>query len=371
MARAGFGAAKLGNDFKKIQKPGPGNNYVRVIPPMGSMAIDPLGWYAFHTTIWGFNGKHPSEPGKTIPRPIHSIEVKTKNGGITQHDPLVDWVNEHKKKTNAYKQAWMVANKEEDEKKAEAFLKENDEEYKNRLEWERRFNIESKVYINCMFKDGTFGPYKINYRDHLNGIKTKGKEVEKDGVDPFDLDTGVWFNIRRDGNGVIPPDMVEIEMEDIEVVHNGKKMKVKNLVQAPLTEAQSTQALNELPDLSTLGGTLLSYEQLVALRDCSGDPEEVDAIFDGGPDPTQGAAITVNQSGGGVVVAPLSIINSRPEVATEKPAADPAIAARLASIKAKQEAEAKEKALARDIKSSLVDDNANLTDQEFLAKFGG
>lgn len=371
MARAGFGAAKLGNDFKKIQKPGPGNNFIRVMPPMGNSASDPLGWYAFHSTIWGFSGKHPSEPGKTIPRPIHSIEVKTKANGITQHDPLIDWINDHKKQTNAYKQAWMLKTGEGDEKKAEAFLKENDEEYKNRLEWERRFNIENKVYLNGMFKDGTFGAYKVNYRDHLNGIKAKAKEVEKDGIDAFDLDQGVWFNIRRDGNGVIPPDVVEVEMEDIVVDYQGKKMNVKNIIQAPLTDAQSTQALSELPDLLTLGGTILTFEQLAALRDCSGDPDEVDAIFGG----AVGRPSTPSSKPSGVVSAPVdTVINSRPEIASEvKPEVkavevDPAIAARLASIKAKMalEAEAAAKKAAE-----VAAPESSISDEDFLKKFGG
>ena len=384
MARAGFGVAKLGNEFKKIGKPGPGNNFLRLFPPMGNSSDNPLGWYAYHATIWGMNGKHPTDPGKTIPRPIHSIEVSTKANGITVHDPLVDWINDHKNQTEAYVQAWMVKTGEADKKKAEATLKDTDEEYKNRLEWERRFNIEKKVYVLAMFKDGTFGAFKINFRDHLTGIKTKAKELEKDEIDAFDLDQGVWFNIRRDGNGVIPPDFVEIEMEDIEVDYQGKKMKVKNIIKAPLTEEQSNQALKELPDLLTLGGDVLTVEQMVQLRDCSGDPDEVDAIF-GGPVGAKKSAVgattsvvSVAQSGGitaGVVTTAAEVINSRPDVVAERPVeADPAIAERLVAIKAKKAAEAAKKLATEEAAKKAAEEAApgsKMSDDEFLAKFGG
>src|ERR1700690_196356 len=386
MARAGFGVAKLGNEYKKIGKPGPGNNFLRVMPPMGNSMENPLGWYAYHATIWGFNGKNPTDPGKTIPRPIHSIEVSTKANGITVHDPLIDWINDHKNQTEAYVQAWMAKNNEADKKKAEATLRENDEEYKNRLDWERRFNVEKKVYILAMFKDNTFGAFKINFRDHLTGIKAKAKELEKDDMNAFDLDQGVWFNIRRDGNGVIPPDVVDIEMEDIEVDYQGKKMKVKNIIKAPLTEEQSNQALRGLPDLLTLGGDLLTVEQMVKLRDCSGDPDEVDEIFGGpvgGKKPQAGTTVvSVGQTGGitaGVVSVPADTINSRADIGTTEarpPEADPAIAARLEAIKAKKAKEAAAKKKAEEeaaLAASLAQQSTpetEMSDEDFLAKFG-
>jgi len=346
MARAGFGTAKVGNDFKKVGKPGEGNNFIRILPPMGKLATDEKGWAVFHTTIWGFSGKHPSEPGKTIPRPIHSIEVKSKANGITQHDPLVDWINEFAQETEAYKQAWMLKTGEKDEKKAKKVLLETDEEFKNRDAWLRRFNIESKVYLNVMFKDGTFGAYKINYGFHMKGIIELSKKLlgAKNPVDIFDLDQGVWVNIRRPGNGVVPPDVVEAEYKEFEVIVDGEKVTAQKLILAPLTEEQSNQALKECPDLSSLGGDILTYEQMVALRDCSGDPDEVDAIFGYA---VGGKKVAANTTG--VVAAPVSeVINSRPEIILDprvekveaKPEVNPAVAARLAKIKAEKEAAA-------------------------------
>lgn len=385
MARAGFGTAKVGNDFKKVGKPGEGNNFIRILPPMGKLASDDKGWAVFHTTIWGFSGKHPTEPGKTVPRPIHSIEVKSKATGITQHDPLVDWINEFAQETEAYKQAWMLKTGEKDEKKARKVLEESDEEFKNRIAWLRRFNIEAKVYINCMYKDGTFGPFKINYGFHKKGIDELYKKylAAKNPVDMFDLDSGFWVNIRRPGNGVVPPDVVEPEFKEIEVEVAGEKITVQRLVPAPLTEEQSNQALKECPDLSTLGGDTLTYEQMVALRDCSGDPDEVDAIFGysvSGKKTPLSPLTVANSSPAGAVNLAADVINSRPEIVTEtkpetKPEVkgepkvvevDPAIAARLATIRAKQalEAEAVAKKVAEEAAPS-----SEMSDAEFLKRF--
>ncbi|HVT63294.1 MAG TPA: hypothetical protein VHD33_07410 [Legionellaceae bacterium] len=387
MVRAGFGTPKYGGDTsKKVGKPGKGHNPFRIMPPMGSLAAEGK-WAVFHTTIWGFNGVHPTEPGKTIVRPIKSIEVSNKQGMVSQSDPLVDWINTYADETEALKAELL---------KEKVDLKSN-EDYQNRLLWLRRFNIERKFYINCMFKpDNTgvesFGPYKINYRVHKKGIDAKIKDLlDQESIDALDLDQGVWFDIVRTGNGVDPPDTVEVEMEDFEIEHQGKKMKVKRYVPAALTEEQSTRALAECPDLNTLGGTVLSFTQMKALSECSLDPREVDEIFGG---PVGGSRTSTVRSSAVSKPTPETELPETKLKSEGQPAEpdinDPAIQARLAAIKAKKAAEAQakaeaevalakqkaaEEAAAAELRrqaaimtnpASAIDD-----DEEFLRKFGG
>lgn len=271
MSKTGWGKPKFGSgDFKRTGKPakGPGNNFIRILPPMFSLA-DEGTWAVYRTTHWGYAGVSAKDPNRPVVRPFLCIEDKDfRTGIVRQSCPECDLYNR----------------KAEEDKQARAKLKtegKTDDEMDTILESEKKWlqahAPERKWYLNVKYKDGTFGDYKINHKTHKKGIDNKIKELlAEQEIEALDPETGVWFNIKRSGNGWDTPDTIEIEMEAIEP---GKPAKGVRTLLAPLSDEDWERANKECRDLSTVGGQVLRFEQIRDLTKCSGDPGEVDDIM--------------------------------------------------------------------------------------------
>ncbi len=273
----GYGKPKYGSDqkFQKTGKPGkgPGNNFIRVMPPMHSLA-DEGKWAIYYTTHWGYSGVSRSDAGKTVVRPFRCIEDRDfRSKLVRQACPECEDFRVKEKEAGAYEAKLKTQGKSEKEIK-------DDPTMKSYSDWLQAHAPERKWYINVMYKDRTFGDFKINHKTHKKGIDSKIAELlETQQIDALDPDQGVFFNIKRLGDGFSVPDVVEVDMTMQEAVINGRTQMVPVVALAPLTEEEKVRGLKECRDLATLGGTKLTEQQIAALVNSDGSPERVDEIF--------------------------------------------------------------------------------------------
>ncbi len=376
MSAKGFGKPKYGGGgFGNQRSPKEGNNIIRVLPPMHSFA-DAGKWTNYVGIHFGVEGIDPKDSSQTKQRPFRCIQEKQRNGIITQACPMCDKIEGVKAEMAELEQKLIKASAPKDQIETELAPMEG---------WLRSHNVDRKHYLNAIYEDGEMGWFLLSHRTKSKQLDVKIDEARDTfGVDPLDIDGGCWFNVKRTGKKLEVVDVVEIVMEDVEVA--GQTRKLKDIKRAPLSEEMCTKALAECRDLATVG-TLLTFEQIQAIANSSGDPEEIDAIFasnETAPAASSSkseATKTASAPATKTVEKPATVVKTETKVAAPATkAVDPAIADRLAQIKAKKEAEAaaetarkkaeEEAAKAAESAAPAADDS-NLSDEEFLAKFGG
>lgn len=382
----GYGKAKYGSDqkFQKTGKPGkgPGNNFIRIMPPMHSLA-DEGKWAVYYTTHWGYAGISKSDPTKTTVRPFRCIEDKDRRSGmIRQVCPECENFREREKEATAF----------EAKLKAQGL---NDKQVKDHPEmkalsdWLQSHSPERKWYINVMYKDRSFGDYKINHKTHKKGIDSKIAELlDNQQIDALDPDQGVWFNIKRLGDGFTVPDVIEVEMTP------GERKGSLDIGLAPLTPEEQDKGLKDCRDLATLGGTLLSEEQIYALTVSDGSPEAVDKIFgerpaqrtqhaaddreetDDSPPETStktgavtGAAPTITQEMKDRAAAIMARKADEEKAKAAKEKAEAAAKRAAAAVAAAKAAEAAEQAPPAGDPAPAADNTLKMEDDEFLKFF--
>lgn len=346
-SRAGFGKPKDDVGFKKTGKVVKGDNEIRILPPMGDCAEDGI-WRVFRVTHWGYSGVNKRDQSKTVMRPFRCIREKNRDSKmITQECPACvryERLEEEAKEREAKLRA-SGKNKDEIETAMTSIKKEL-----------QSLRPEARWYVNAFFADGSCGDFKMNHKDHMSRVMQfrkggNGKKSVKEeyGYDLLDIDEGVWLNINRSGDGISPPDTVDVKRTEVEVP--GTRGKAYVVQPAPLTDEQCERALKECPNLKTRGGVLLTYEQIEALTKCSGNPEEVDAIFGNASDADAsdaGAAVDEAAPATREEKAPPAAPPAKSEVkttpVTPPKLSDEQIQARLKQIAEKKAAEAKAKA---------------------------
>lgn len=271
-SNAAWGKPKYGgNTFKKTGKPEEGDNFFRILPPMHSCA-ETGKWAVYETTHWGFFGVNPDPKGKPQARPFRCIEdVDFRTKLVRQECPACTEYNEQA----------AFAEKQLAELKAAGT---SDDEIETQMAsingWLKDRRPERRWYINAMYPDGTFGDYKLNHKFHKKGLDALiAKYQEEEGKDPLDLQDGIWFNISRVGKGIGAVDTVKFGYDIEEVEIKGKMTKVEVIRSGALTEEQANKALDTCRDLVTLGGAVLTYEQIAELVNSDLEPETVDRIM--------------------------------------------------------------------------------------------
>jgi hypothetical protein len=306
------------------------------MPPMHSLA-DEGKWALYFTTHWGFAGVAKDQT-KTVVRPFRCIEDRDfRTKFVRQACPECDNFRAKEKEADAY---------EADLKKQgldEKAIK-NDPDMKAFNDWLSAHAPERKWYINVMYRDRTFGDYKINHKTHKKGIDAKIAELlENNEIDALDPDQGVWFNIKRLGDGFTVPDVVEVVMKPIEGKKGAFEMDL-----APLSEEEKAAGLKQCRDIATLGGAQLTEGQIRALVDSDASPEAVDKIFgDAGrtaPVQTQRQVLVedredpeTRENGDGALANPPPTSKAGPTITDEMKAKAVAI---LAKKKAEEDAKA-------------------------------
>lgn len=366
----GWGTPKYGHGTTNHFSIKPGKNTYRILPPMKSCAEDGYGWYRYHGIHFGWVGTDPKDPTKTRQKPFRCIQQTDRNRVVTQDCPACDLIDQQKTAFEALKAKLLASGKKEDEVKTEAGPLED---------WLRQYNLDFKCYVNVMNPNNEFGDLKINHKFHKKGIDAAIAELKDQKIDPLDLAQGVWFEINKttkDGN-----DVVAVAKEPFSVEGNTYYRPKK----APLDEALANRALEECPDLNDIG-FVLTYEQIKAIVESPGEPEDIDRIFQMSQKadaPKEVAPVAVKPIPVPVVAASTPVAEVAPAAKTLNPN-DPAVQKRIAEIRAKKEAEAKakveaERKLAEATKAALlakpaapvVSDTDNMSDEDFLAFAAG
>lgn len=325
----------------------------------------------YAATHWGFAGTDPQNPTAMRLRPFKCIEQ-------------VNWQTKEIKvecpQCTRYREAEAARDNQSAELRSQLNAdgkteSEIEDILKTALtpanEWLRKYNCDRKHYYAVKRqKDGANGHLKVS-------SKTKKKiEIEferlfnEEGVDPTSLDQGVWLSIRRiDDKG---DDIVSVLTEKVDAEVNGRKVKVNQIVPAPISEEEASKALEEIRDLTTVGGYVLTAEQITLLTQSSEDPEEIDRIF----------AMNQTARKSDEPAAPKAVAKAQPTPASTPAVApkaaakpvfdpnDPAVKARLAQIVAKKEAEAKAKAEAEaraKANAAPAENPYEMDDESFLA----
>jgi hypothetical protein len=261
----GFGKSKYttGTTFKRPVGPKKGDNIRRVLPAMHSLA-ESGEWSYYVSTHWGYHGVSKREPGKTVPRPFRCIKVMNwTTKMVIQACPKCDQ-REQVEAQKKEQEAQLVATKAPKDVIESALQPLED--------WLEAHNCERKHIINTMCQDGTFEPFKLNSKFHMPQLREKFKELVAQGIDPTDVDQGVWINVKRTTND--GADTIEVVNEAVPGMPGAFRLKL-----APLSEEQKERALSEVRDLTEHGGVVLTFDQIAQLVACDGTPEEVDRIM--------------------------------------------------------------------------------------------
>ncbi len=372
MAISGFGKAKYsGGGFGNQWKPKEGDNHIRVLPPMHTMAEDPQGWARYVGIHFGYCGNNAEEPTRPRVRPFKCIEKKQRNGMVEQECPACNEIEGYVNQKKELEAKLIAAGKSEDQIKTELAPY---------TQWLKDHNVDRKHYMNVMIPTGEFGHFTISHKTK-KALQEKMKEVaEKKNIDPTDIDEGVWFNIKRTGKMLQAVDTVEFVYSDVEVGGT----TYQTIKKAPLSEVEQAKALAECKDLATVGHEL-TFEQIEALVASGGDPDEVDKVF-GGPAKAKAAPAAAPKL---PAAPPKSLPKTPPSspASSSSPAApptpatpttaaqDPAIAKRIADIKAKKAMEAARAQAEADAEAARLaaqaemTDPSSMSDEDFLTTF--
>jgi hypothetical protein len=352
----------------------------RIIPPMKSLAESGK-WAFYHGQHFGYAGVNPRDPDKVKQRPFACVkkeDFRTKM--VTVACAACDIIDE----------------KFEEKKRREAEYKAqglSDSAIKERLEpltaWLKRHNCDRKWHLNVMTPEGKFGVLQIPHSVKKQLDQKIDELREKKKIDPIAIDQGVWFNFTRMGKFPVT-DGVEWVMEGFE--RDGETFE--RIKKAPLTEEQCKNALEILPDLARETVKFISVQQVVQIVASSGDPEEIDRIWQQGTRTEQRERTPVSARASAPATTPV------PQPAATAPAAAPVTTAtapattseddeiaeyekKIAAMKAAKAAKAAAPASApapapkpaapttvTGPASADDEDPESLSDEEFYAKFG-
>lgn len=269
---------------------------LRILPAMHSLRLQNK-WCDFHGIHFGYKVKDKKDPTKDRMRPFECIQVKNYKTKMIDVDcPQCNLVQAKKKllqDTEASARAELKGKGILLEEQIEKFLKPILAPHN---EWLRTNNKDNKWYINCVTLDGKLAMLQIPNKSKI----TLDKKIEdarvKYKVEPIsNFDTGVYFQLRRDGNFNNATFACEIYKE---ATGEGANM-VERLKLAPLSDEILAHALEILPDLKTGVTRKISAEQIKLLTECSRDPAEVATIMDMNQLPDQASGSFADDEGGG------------------------------------------------------------------------
>lgn len=370
----GFGTPSYGNTggtfYKnwKLQTPDGAKGEVKtsfcclIVPPMKSLA-DSGKWGVYHGQHFGYSGTDPRNPDKTKMRPFSCIEksdFRTKM--ITVACAACD----------------VITEKFEEKKRREAeYIGQglNEAQVKERLDpltqWLKRHNCDRKWHINVMNQQGEFGVLQISHTvKKMLDAKMDELRKAKRPVDP--IVDGVWFEFTRMGKFPVQ-DAVEVMMVENEDGSFNKKI-------APLTEEQAKKALEVCPDLAKDTVRFISGQQIAQIVASSGDPEEIDRIWQLGVSASQRRERTPVSQNAAPAPAPTAARETAVAPTAEQDE-EAALMARLAALQAKKAnptvvvtggpscAGVSVAAGVSGPAMAMVDE-AELTDEEFYKRYG-
>lgn len=239
----------------------------RVIPPLFSLEGTKK-YGVMHKIHWGYKGLSKKDPTKLAFRPFECVEVfdwKTKT--ILLHCPMCDEIQKKKEQKQLKEAELLQQGKSQDEVR---------EKLAPLNEWLRTFNLDKKYHVNVKTPEGVFGKIKLS-STNFSKLRSKTEELwEKKKINAISNSGGVWIDIQRFGNGFGKEDELTFVTEQ-KLLDDGDVVDV--LKKAPLTEEDYQKALTDCWELADSGAFKLTLEQVKMLVESSGDPEDVDRVF--------------------------------------------------------------------------------------------
>ncbi len=364
MADKQISAPSYGDKKKNRWSLQKGDNHYRVLPPFGNMATE--GRWAYYDKVhWGYkdsNGRF---------RTFRCVEKKDfKTNMTTVACGECDLVE---KKTKAKDQLYK------DQLKAGATEEEAKEFVVPYGKWILDHNLDKKWYLNVKNTDGDVGYLKIGHKAFM-ALQASIATLIKKGIDPISINGGVWFNFKRVGEGLATEYYIEVETESVTFPDGTKGFRDKP---ALLTDADLKRMQSSAYELDGLAPDL-TPEQVNRLAESGGLAAIVDAVFSV-PTTTKteaslptGATVTTSSIRDDDEPSPeqLASLAKQQPVKTQAPtpapvkvATQPAVddeelqlMAQLAAIKKRKDVQTQQKVSA---------DAKNMSDEEFLASFGG
>ena len=305
-----FGKSRYGTaaTYKKRVTLKPGANIKRVLPAFGSLAASGH-WFFWACQHFGWNGANKNDPDKTTPRPFlcpQKINWKTKM--VEQDCAACNEIDVKKAELDSLEAELKAAKKSP---------KEIDVETGPLRVWLKDHNKDKKHYLNTMLENGDFELTAISNTCKKRLDDLFKKVSQKYGVDPTGIDEGVWIDFHRtlppSGNLRDADDVPEVIME---MIKEGGKIS-EQLKLAPLATESVARALTECVDLPKQF-TYLSEDQVNAIVASSGDPEEIDAIFnlaqpnvqEKSPEPVKAPVKTVTKAATKAPVKPVKPVTA-------------------------------------------------------------
>lgn len=254
----------------------------RILPPHGTKKDDRFGWNVYHGVHYGYRGLDFNDRSKTRNRVFECIEkmnFRTKTVEVScpecrlieqKEQQLQDLRDEIKNTLMA------TGNFDRDslDKKIDDIAK-NREDTKSLTDWLEEHNRDGKYYILVLDQEYKPGLVKLA-KKHIEAIKGVFDALAKKDIDALNnFDQGAWIYLKRRGKGSDTSHTAYYAEEDIPGFKGATRPQL-----APISDEILNAIDKDLPDLGTNPlASMLSADQILLLTECSGDPEEVDAIF--------------------------------------------------------------------------------------------
>lgn len=254
MSEVKYGKYSAGNldgrpkkNYFKVKE---GSNIFRVLPPFGSLAeqgVIAKYWAAYWL---------PFSSGKK--RAISSILQMGRDKRIIQDDPLYQKIETLKKSLESMKK---------DGTQNPAIIEALDKRV-------YELQVDKAYYLNAISPSGEIGLLKIKYTA-FQALKERLRQLEKDGIDPINMGTGVYFDFKKakDDHGKTVYG-VDIHTKTFKSPATGKL--TTELVEAVIDETTLKRMEKEAFDLTTLYKILTPEEQAAV---ATLDPKVMDRIF--------------------------------------------------------------------------------------------
>jgi len=234
-----------------------GSNVYRVLPPFKTLRDQ--GIIAKYWAVYWLPTSKKAKDGKSINRPVPTILQMGRDKQIIQRDPITEKIEALRKSLDAMK--------ENGGSQPEAVVKALEERLKT-------LNLDKGYYLNVITPTGDIGVLKIKYTA-FQALKERLKQLEKDGIDPINVGTGVFFDFKRgmDDKGKTVY-TVDIHQRTFKNPQTGRI--VTEMVEAPIDQNTLDQMEKSAFDLSELYKVLSPDEQAMA---ATLDPAVIDRLF--------------------------------------------------------------------------------------------
>lgn len=351
---------------------------VRILPPYKTKNGK---WKRYRGLHFGFKGRDTKDATKTRLRPFECVQDKNMRTGVILCECAQCTSYELKYQARKKKMAELMA-KGKSEKEAQTLTQDLGT-------WLKDYNNDRKWEMAVMLEDERFAFLTLSHKSTVKLEAFIKKMKDERQIDPLKLSEGLWIEITRTGTGTQADDSFDFVPEMIEV--QGQRIPVPK--KAPLSRAQIDRALEVLPPLDEIN-VKLTPAQIERLVECSGDPEEVDAIFNLGqkadapkkPSETRKAAqdaadkelskpVEDTAAVGAVDDEEAQLAREEAEMAAKRAALAAKKAAAAAAPKTESKTEASPPKSETKVNPGLIssepsgDDDDMLDDQAFLEKF--